>query len=179
MKKGFMVKLLLTIAFCLMLGATVFAGEPTKQITLDEFDVGGISVGSSLDNVVAKYGLPTKQGSFNYNRLIKGMIYHYGDLLTIEAIPKSDGGTSVIGVVCKNPKLATPSGFAVGRSYKEVVARYGVVPNAAKGKLSGNERWLGMARGYTFYDYYAGPFCMRFNVDDKGIIKTIAYEAYE
>jgi hypothetical protein len=178
MKRSIWFKLLLTAIFCLSLAVTAFA-EPTKQITLDEFEVGGIGVGTSLDTVVMKYGLPTKQSSFNYNRLIKGMIYKYGDLLTVEAIPKSDGGTSVIGVVCKNPKLFTPSGFAVGRSYKEVVAKYGVVTNASKSKLNGNERWLGLARGYTFYDYYAGPFCMRFNVDDKGIIKTIAFEAYE
>jgi ABC-type proline/glycine betaine transport system substrate-binding protein len=113
MKRSIWFKLLLTAIFCLSLAATVFA-EPSKQITLDEFEIGGIGVGTSLDTVVMKYGLPTKQSSFNYNRLIKGMIYKYGDLLTVEAIPKSDGGTSVIGVVCKNPKLFTPSGFAVG-----------------------------------------------------------------
>ena len=115
MKRSIWFKLLLTAIFCLSLAATVFA-EPSKQITLDEFEIGGIGVGTSLDTVVMKYGLPTKQSSFNYNRLIKGMIYKYGDLLTVEAIPKSDGGTSVIGVVCKNPKLFTPGGFAVGRT---------------------------------------------------------------
>lgn len=178
MKKSLWLKLCLTVVFCLCLAASGFC-ETTNKLTLDEFEMGGIGIGDSLNKVVEKYGLPTKQSTFDYNRLIKGYIYKYGDDLLFEAIPKSDGGTSVIGIISKNPKMSTPSGFAVGRSYKEVVIKYGVVAKTPKSKLNGNDTWLGMMKGYSFYDYYAGPFCMRFNVNDKGIIKAISFEAYE
>ncbi|MCI1749964.1 MAG: hypothetical protein LKI17_01200 [Megasphaera cerevisiae] len=168
-----MKKIIILILFATMwLVGTVYAINIDKE----EMSIGGIQIGSSLDYVEQIYGQPVnKQTSIDNN----GIIDNYNNLLVITA-SKGSETTFVNSIICREGNLSTPSGFAVGTPFTNVIAKY------PKGSILTEERAKRMVysyqSNYTYYSYhcmyhwsgYNAIDCyMIFAVDQKGIIQEI------
>lgn len=137
-----------------------------KTIDEEEINIGGISIGSSLDYVEQIYGTPTSKKNFD-DIMGNGEIYYYNNKLIISALNTKNGTTYVNDIVCRESNLTTPSGFAVGTSYENVLKKYKKVEPLSKDRVNNYKQ------NYIYYEHTCGNLYMRFTVDKKGIIQEI------
>ena len=195
-----MKKIIVLILFATMwLAGIVYANSNPFDIDKEEMSIGGIQIGSSLDYVEQIYGQPTNKrassgSSLDYMEQIYGqptnkqasidhggIIDNYNNLFVITA-HKLNGTTFVDSIICREGNLSTPSGFAVGTPFANVIAKY------PKGSLLTEERAKRIVynyqSNYIYYSYHCMYHClydesgyidcyMIFAVDQKGIIQEI------
>lgn len=137
-----------------------------KTIDSEEINIGGITIGASLDYVEQIYGKPTNKKPFT-NDLGSGLIYNYNDLFIVSGINTQDGKTYVDSIICREGILTTPSGFAVGSPYQKVVDKYGKVAPLSK------ERVRNYKKDFMYYQHSYGNWYMLFVVDKKDLIQEI------
>ena len=137
-----------------------------KSIDEAEINIGGIGIGTSLDYVEEIYGPPTKKESFK-NYMGTGVVYNYKDLFLISALYTKRNTTYVDSIICREGNLKTPSGFAVGTDYADVLKKYGKVPPLPADHVTNYKK------EYQYYQYPCGALGMIFVVDSKNIIQEI------
>ena len=175
-KKNLLRVLFLTL-LCLCMAIPALAVE-MPNMEYEEFALGNIRPGMQLSAVATEFGQPARQEKYlhySYGKKLKGIAYVYNDGFTVFALPtKRKDVSTVIGVSCPREGLATPSGFAVGKPFAMVEAKYGKVIPLPDGGLEPDDR-AELAKGYNFYLYTYGPSVMKFKVDQGGIIRNITF----
>lgn len=171
-------RIVLFTLLCLSLAVPGFCVE-MPAIEYEEFQLGDIRPGTQLTAVNAEFGQPVSQDKFShysYGKKLKGIAYTYNNGLTVLTLPtKQKNVSTVIGVTTTNAMLATPSGFAVGKPFSVVTAKYGTVLAAIPESLEAEADRTAVAQGYNFYEYTYGPSIMRFKVDKSNIIREIKF----
>ena len=124
--------------------------------------IGGIGIGTSMDYVKQVYGEPSSI-SYGYEYPYGDTVtYNYNDLLEITgAIRTGD----VYAISCKEKRLSTPGGIAVGMKYGIVKKIYGIGRRLDLNSYFKDD-------GYKHYEYNYGPRNIVFVVND-GIIRKI------
>ena len=177
MLKKYWQKILVLTWMCLAAAVPGFCVQmPT--IEYEEFQLGSVRPGTQLTEVIRLNGSPVSQAAFqhySYGKKLKGTAYNFADGLTVYTLPTRHKKTSiVVGAAASSDRFATPSGFAVGRPYSMVTAKYGTVIALPAGGLPTEERGE-LSRGCNFYQYAYGPSVMRFKVDGSGTIREVKF----
>ena len=149
-----MKKLLFTfiIAYFISLPLTVTAGPGSHpgEFKDTEFNIGGISFGSSMEYVIEIYGEPSsKEEHIEENSAI--LTYNYNNKLLISAAT-FNGKYHVETVTITADNLATPSGFSVGHPYADVENTYSKIPPLDKIEIKRH----GLDPDYVYYERSCG-----------------------
>lgn len=137
-----------------------------KSVDESEINIGGVGIGANLDYVEQIYGAPESKEIFK-NYMGNGVIYNYNNLFLVSAIYTKNNDTYVDWITCKEGNLKTPSGFAVGTAYTNVLKKYGKVPPLPADHVTHYKK------EYQYYEYRCGAMGIIFAVDIKDIIQEI------
>lgn len=178
MRKAFWGRIVVFTLICLTLAVPGFCVQ-MPNIDYEEFQLGDIRPGTQLTAVTAEFGQPVGQDKFlhySYGKKLKGVSYTYSNGVTIFTLPtKRKNVSTVIGVLSTSEGLATPSGFAVGKSFSLVTSKYGTVLADIPENMATEAERAAISQGYNFYEYMYGPSVMRFKVDKSNIIREIKF----
>lgn len=156
----------LSLVILLTVPTTSYAS--TKNMDIDEFCIGGITLSNSLNYVEQIYGKPTSKKPFKRFEG-SGVIYNYNNLFIVSGLYTRSGDTWIDYITIKEATLSTPSGFAVGKPFSLVVNKYGKSSAFSKKMV----QQLKLSPKYTYYEYRNKAYYMLFTVDKKGIIQEI------
>lgn len=141
------------------------AGRP--RLGKEEYFIGGVGLGCTLEYVESVYGEPEDKEYRDFSefagRGYMQVTYIYSPTFSVKAWGRTSDGEEewgVSGFSCKDSSKTTPSGFHVGMPYTAVTQKY------APGKKKTNRR-----DGRTYYDHGL----MLFYVDHKNIITEIVF----
>ena len=143
-----------------------YANNP--RMTREEYVIGGVGLGCTLEYVESVYGDPEDKEYRDFSEFGgKGhmqVTYIYSPTFSVRAWGKTaddEAEWKVSGFSCKDSSKTTPSGFHVGMPYSAVTRKY------APGKKRTNTR-----DGRTYFDHG-----IRFYVNGQNIITEIAFYA--
>ena len=146
--------MVVTFLFTMMMAMTVcMASVPDSEIS-----IGGVSYGSSIDDVRNSYGAPDKVDTTNRHPLWRGFVdtYYYGSSFKVIF---SDGNTLFISSTANNG-LGTPAGVLVGMNRNTLRDVYGS-PD-------------GHASNYYFYQSESNSYVgLKFMLNSQGKITAI------
>ena len=163
MKKVWMI----CVAVWLFCQATVFA----HNMPTEEFCIGGITPGCTLEYVTGIYGEPNERKwkeDWRYAKIPHYYVtYDYSPTLSVTGLPKGKSLEEELEataeyITLKDNSLSTPSGITVGISYQTVVSKFG---EGRKHSYQGNT-WYTYGMGRSAYE-------MQLYVDGKGKITKI------